>query len=72
MELNSSPLIKQLIMRKIRLYAGISVYPTLVDFGLCSGHTENVIGADNQQATPRKWESPQRLYAEYPTCRIKR
>ncbi len=42
------------------------MYPTLVDFGLYSGHTDNVIGADNQQATPRKWESPQRLYAKYP------
>ena len=53
-------------MRKIWLYAGISEYPTLVDIGLYSGHTENMLGADNQQATPRKWESPQRLYAKYP------
>jgi len=33
------------------LYAGIPEYPTLVDFGLCSGHTENVMGAENQQET---------------------
>lgn len=29
-----------------------------------------MIGADNQQAIPRKWESPQRLYAEYPKNKI--
>lgn len=29
--------------------------PTLVDFGLCSGHTENVIGADNQQERLNPW-----------------
>jgi len=29
--------------------------------------TQNVSSADNQQATPwKKWESPQRLHAEYP------
>ena len=29
-----------------------------------------MIGADNQQATPRKWESPQRLCAKYPINKI--
>ena len=31
------------------LYAGNSEYLTLVDFGTNSGHTENVMSADNQQ-----------------------
>ena len=36
-------------IQKTLLYAGISVNPTLVDFGYISGHTENMLGADNQQ-----------------------
>ena len=31
------------------------MYPTLVDFGYYSGHTENVMGADNQQETSNRF-----------------
>ena len=34
---------------KTLLYAGNSEYLTLVDFGSNSGHTKNVMSADNQQ-----------------------
>ena len=40
---------------KIWLYAGIPEYPTLVDFGFYSGHTENVMGAENQQETSKNF-----------------
>lgn len=60
---------------KIRLYAGISenlslvgvihfVVRLFITMNLMS--TKNAQSADNQQATPLLWESPQRLYAEYP------
>lgn len=58
-------------MRKIRLYAGRSENLTLVDFEFNSVLTNNVISAENQQATPLSMGSPQRLHVEYPKKRMK-